>query len=484
MKYFLLIAACYLLFAVSPVSAVTDPLSVPNNRYGVHILEPGELMSAAKLINSNGGKWGYVTVPIRSDDRDREKWTRFFIQCRNNYVIPIIRLATYINGDKWVTPSNFDLVDFANFLNDMPWPVKNRYITIFNEPNHSNEWGGMLAPTDYASLLIEARDIFKTRSDDFYILNAGLDMSAPNSATSMDALLYYRKMTRALPGWYQAIDGFAVHAYPNPGFKASPLSTSRYGITSYRYETNLLKSLGLRPDKPVFITETGYTGNNEFYKTAFTSVWRENNIVAVTPFVLFAGAGNFVPFSLTDSAHNPRGYYNDIYNLPKISGSPLLNPPVADLKSNYSFPSKDSTVAQKRDFIQDIKNLFSRPSPRLVIGDTDIVVEVADNSGSRERGLSNRKNLAANSGMLFIFPQSQMEIFWMKDMNFPLDFIWINKNQVVNLTENVPPPSQNNGNPMIISSTVPVDKVLEVNAGFIKNHQIKNGDIVVLNSPE
>ena len=129
-----------------------DPASVPNNRVGVHILDPNEINDAAKLINSSGGDWGYVTIPIRSNDRDRDKWLKFFQNARRLHVIPIIRLATYPNSDVWVEPNSADLIDFANFLNDMPWPTNNRYLILFNEPNHANEWGGNLNPYNYATL--------------------------------------------------------------------------------------------------------------------------------------------------------------------------------------------------------------------------------------------------------------------------------------------------------------------------------------------
>ena len=157
-----------------------DPASVPNNRVGVHILDPNEINDAAKLINSSGGDWGYVTIPIRSNDRDRDKWLKFFQNARRLHVIPIIRLATYPNSDVWVEPNSADLIDFANFLNDMPWPTNNRYLILFNEPNHANEWGGNLNPYNYATLLIDAHRIFKDRSSDFFLISAGLDMSSPN----------------------------------------------------------------------------------------------------------------------------------------------------------------------------------------------------------------------------------------------------------------------------------------------------------------
>ena len=40
-----------------------------------------------------------------------------------------------------MAPNEYDLIDFANFLNQLPWPVNNRYVIIYNEPNQENEWG-------------------------------------------------------------------------------------------------------------------------------------------------------------------------------------------------------------------------------------------------------------------------------------------------------------------------------------------------------
>ena len=137
----------FFLFSVclSPASAIVSPLSVPNNRIGVHILDPNEIFDAAKLVNSGGGDWGYVTIPIRSDDRDLAKWTQFMQAAGRLHLIPIIRLITYHSSGQWVAPTAYDLVDFSNFLNGLPWPVKNRYIVLFNEPNHAKEWGGTVS---------------------------------------------------------------------------------------------------------------------------------------------------------------------------------------------------------------------------------------------------------------------------------------------------------------------------------------------------
>lgn len=469
-------------FGTSVIHAIVDPLSVPNNRIGVHILDTGEVIEAAKLVNSSGGSWGYVTIPLRIDDRNKEKWTAFFTSCTQNKLIPIIRLSTYFNRDNWVTPTEYDLVDFANFLTDMPWPVKNRYIVMFNEPNHGKEWGNQVSPKDYAALIISAKDIFKSRSSDFFLISSGLDMSAPSNHQSLDALLFYKQMTKYSPSWYEAIDGLSVHAYPNPGFMASPFSKTRFGITSYRYETNLLRSLGYKP-KPIFITETGFLGKNDYYSISLSDIWLESNIVAITPFVLFAGAGDFTSFSLLDTSHQPKISYRSLYEYPKIAGSPLLNSlPPPNFTDSLTWQSTPSASLRQPNFFQRFLGIFSS-TPTLTIGHTVIPVELAIKEVSRIKGLSDRKSLPADSGMLFIFDSSVVRSFWMKDMNFPLDMIWIDNNEIVKIDENIPFPKNKLDPPKVINSEKPVNWVLEVNTGFVSNNSISVGNRVVLNSP-
>jgi uncharacterized membrane protein (UPF0127 family) len=466
-------------FSAAPASAIVDPLGVPNNRVGVHILAPEEVGSASKLVNSNGGDWGYVTVPMRSDDRDPAKWVKFFNECKSKHLIPIIRIATYPQGSNWVVPDSYDLVDFANFLNDMPWPTKNRYVILFNEPNHSNEWGGQVDPFEYARLLVNAGRIFKERSPDFFLITAGLDMSVPNSTTSTEALKFYSQMTDLLPDWHNWVDGLSVHAYPNPGFSASVYSASKVGITSYRYELKHLQKMGIST-KPIFITETGYIGDSEFYTPAFNQVWTEPQIVAITPFILFAGTGPFEKFSLLNSNHLPKKSYLDILELNKITGSPLLSNITIGPAIGSSTDSQPYT-STLTDKIKSFWSLFRTRShlETVQIGKTQIEIETANTESSRQRGLSGRKELPQNQGLLFVFPHEANHSFWMKDMNFALDFIWLRQGKIVELTENVPPPSQMNNQPAIITPKEPVDQVLEVNAGFIKLHNITIGQILV-----
>ncbi|MCX6743404.1 MAG: DUF192 domain-containing protein, partial [Candidatus Parcubacteria bacterium] len=62
---------------------------------------------------------------------------------------------------------------------------------------------------------------------------------------------------------------------------------------------------------------------------------------------------------------------------------------------------------------------------KVVIDGKSISVEVAKTPEQIVAGLSNRNNLGQNSGMLFVFSDKRYRFFWMKDMKFSLDIIWI-----------------------------------------------------------
>jgi len=480
----------YLGFGVWTANAITDPLAVPNNRIGVHVLDTPEIEKAAKLINSSGGDWGYVTIPIRSNDRDIDKWVRFMHEAKRLHVIPLLRIATYPQEGIWATPTVYDLVDFANFFDNLPWPTKNRNVILFNEPNRASEWGGEVAPDEYATLLIEASNIFKAHSQDYFLITGGLDMSLPNSKTSLDALEYYRRMTLVQPEWIKYVDGLSMHAYPNPGFSSFPWTLSRYGITSYRYELAYLNSLKLSRSStlPLFITETGWINDlgSKYYKTSLDTYWNDANIVAITPFVLFAGNSEFSKFSLLTLNNQPTGSYQEIYKYPKISGSPLLANIYISPAISSSFvisPTPQTTPFSIFDKAKlFFNNLFNtnKSTRTLEIGEVTLNVEIADTDKLRTQGLSGKNSLAANSGMLFIFPESSRHTFWMKNMKFDLDFVWINREQVVQIHELVPAPAKTAGVPKIINPDVNIDMVLEVPTGFVSQNKIQVGDKVML----
>jgi len=288
------------------VLAISDPLSVPNNKIGLHLFFPDEIEKAAKIVNNNGkGEWGYVTIPIQASDRDRKKWQNFFDACKTNKVIPLVRVATVPEGSNWAQPNNYDLVDFANFLGDLSWPTANRYVIIFNEVNRSDEYGGYVSPEAYSDILNNAIDIFKAKSSDFFILPAGLDNAASNSRTSLNWRLYLERMYLRHTDIFDKIDGWTSHAYPNPDFSSRPDKSGSNKIDSFRSDLKFIRLFSTK-HLPVFITETGWSGKHLsdhqialYYQYALSHAWSDPNIVAITPFVLNAQDGPFVDFSFT-----------------------------------------------------------------------------------------------------------------------------------------------------------------------------------------
>lgn len=335
MKQLLLIIsliATSLLFA--PVaSAASDPLSVPNNKIGIHILFPSELNEAANLVNTSNGDWGYVLIPIQSGDKDLKKWQQFMDSAAQKHLIPIVRLATegdYFNTKVWRRPTEADILDFANFLNSLSWPTHNRYVVVFNEVNRGDEWGGAVNPTEYAQLLSYATTVFTYLNPDFFVISSGLDNAAPDQGTTyMNEYTFLRAMNQASPGIFDHVDGIASHAYPNPGFAQPPSSRGTQGVGSFVYEREQIKQF-TNKKLPIFITETGWSSDKvspttqaAYYQTALSSIWNDPDIVAITPFILRA-SGPFAQFSLQDPNGNPTAQYTALKNIAKTKGEPQV----------------------------------------------------------------------------------------------------------------------------------------------------------------
>lgn len=106
--------------------------------------------------------------------------------------------------------------------------------------------------------------------------------------------------------------------------------------------------------------------------------------------------------------------------------------------------------------------------PTATVAGATIELEVAQTLAQRARGLSGRDSLASNAGMLFLFEEPSRPSFWMKDTRFALDFLWIAGTRIVDTTENVPPDT--GGALPTYQPDKPVDKVIEVNAGWIAQH--------------
>src|SRR3989344_7494134 len=167
------------------VKAITDPRTQPNNKIGIHILDETDISDAAKLVNSSGGDWGYVTLVIRTDQRDPIIWQKIFDRLRRSHVIPIVRIASKPYDHSWEKLVYDEIDGWVTFLNSLNWVTENRYVVIGNEPNHAKEWGGEINPEEYSNYLAGISKKLKASSGDFFILNGALDASAPDNGIYM-----------------------------------------------------------------------------------------------------------------------------------------------------------------------------------------------------------------------------------------------------------------------------------------------------------
>ncbi|MCX7880961.1 MAG: hypothetical protein N2482_00390 [Patescibacteria group bacterium] len=345
--------------------------ALSNNKFGIHLAQPHleDLPKAAVMVNGSGGDWGYVTLVIQENDRNKDKWQVIFDRLRELHLIPIIRLATSPQEENWRRPNIDEGQSWANFLDSLNWVIKNRYVILFNEPNHGSEWEGTVDPENYAQVAFAFAKALKEKNSDFFVMLAGLDASAPSSPPNFeDEEIFLRKIIKSETNYNNQnpntqnvlnlknsdfkncfefriscfeflIDGWASHSYPNPGFAGSPWDFGRGTVRTYQWELELLKSLGVRKDLPVFITETGwerktrystfdirYLDENKvanYFKIAFENVWLpDERIMAVTPFVFDYQSDPFLGFSWKRSDGSFYPQYYTIQSMTKIKAEP------------------------------------------------------------------------------------------------------------------------------------------------------------------
>lgn len=129
--------------------------------------------------------------------------------------------------------------------------------------------------------------------------------------------------------------------------------------------------------------------------------------------------------------------------------------------------------------IYSFKSAFPESITRtLHVGVERVPVEahVADTPALRTKGLSGVSQLKLNEGVLFVFPEDGYYSFWMKDMNFAIDILWISQDRkIVYALQSITPETY----PHSFTSPVQARYVLEVPAGFVERHNILVGDAVL-----
>jgi len=152
----------------------------------------------------------------------------------------------------------------------------------------------------------------------------------------------------------------------------------------------------------------------------------------------------------------------------------------------FMFPSPwwgGSGRGEKRLFFKAIFFLFLFSSichadalpPQVCHLDNCVSLEVVSKQDDMERGLMYRTGMDQNKGMLFIFPSDDKQQFWMKNMHFSLDILWISVDgHIVYIGQNIPA-CANDPCP-VYGPDKEARYVLEINSGYTATHQWKVGD--------
>ncbi|PJA55830.1 hypothetical protein CO165_01415, partial [Candidatus Roizmanbacteria bacterium CG_4_9_14_3_um_filter_33_18] len=350
------------------------PLSLfaatPNNKFGISLAQPHleDFPKVRELVNSNSGDWGYITLIVQENDRDKNKWQDIFNRLRQDHLIPIIRLATQPEGENWRRPEVKDIQSWVDFLDSLNWVVKNRYVVLFNEPNHGSEWGGEVDIKSYAEVSLEFAKKLKEKNKDFFVMLAGFDASAPSWMPGLEDEEVFLQGLTLVEGrtLWSYLDGLSSHSYPNPGFSGSPYAMGRGTVRTYEWELELLRQLGVTEELPVFITETGWKRGSETavadnFQITFDQIWGpDSRVVAVTPFVFDYQGEPFLEFSWkTPSAKASEGqgnFYQQYYTvqaMSKIKGEPEI---IEKGWINFKLPS-DLVVQSTYHFKVKLNNL-------------------------------------------------------------------------------------------------------------------------------
>lgn len=104
----------------------------------------------------------------------------------------------------------------------------------------------------------------------------------------------------------------------------------------------------------------------------------------------------------------------------------------------------------------------------------DLDIEIADNDYETQTGLMYRNHMDEDQGMLFVFDDSQVHTFYMKNTEIPLDILYITADKkIATIVKNAAPLDESS-----LSSQIPVQYVLEVNAGMVDKWELAKGDEV------
>ena len=167
---------------------------------------------------------------------------------------------------------------------------------------------------------------------------------------------------------------------------------------------------------------------------------------------------------------------------------PFANLPIYILSLLFPFVSLISCTNERNEVgtpdkrEERVLDYSAKVSFLAINGDTISTIDaaVADDDESRSAGLMNVPSMPEDAGMVFIFENNQPRSFWMANTPLSLDIIFANSNfEIVRIHRNTQPYSARS-----IQSGRPAQYVVEVNAGYAVNHDIREGMSIAIQRPE
>lgn len=148
-------------------------------------------------------------------------------------------------------------------------------------------------------------------------------------------------------------------------------------------------------------------------------------------------------------------------------------------ESTRSVASSIGSIGQVTYTADDPWPLIYPNTKAMKIGDVPVQASIAETWPERIRGLSKTPYLPRDVVKLFIFDSPGYHSIWMKDMNYPIDIIWVDDNlEIVHIEESVTPETY----PNLFVPDVPARYVIETASGFVKEHKITESTLVTLPS--
>lgn len=143
------------------------------------------------------------------------------------------------------------------------------------------------------------------------------------------------------------------------------------------------------------------------------------------------------------------------------------------------------TSRPRLDSVEDGSPQLGRGRAKATVGGEVFWLDIAATPALRAKGLSGRNGIPADGGMIFLFDIPARHAFWMKDMKFPIDIIWVKGEDVLFTAENVPPPPEGaaDGELPRYAPPAPADKVIEIRAGAVGRLGVQTGSRLKIEMP-